>query len=338
MVRRLKRFGVELDDQSINQDAAQAAYHLGLSTLDLSAASDTIASELVYHLLPIDWALFLDSLRSPETEVDGQWLRTEKFASMGNAFCFGLETIIFWAISRSVVDELAAEMPVGSVNSVVVYGDDIIVPQWSADLVISCLEVCGFTVNKKKSHLLGNFYESCGKHFHMGVDVTPVYQKELIRHPSEIIRAHNRLQRLSKRLPVGFDFTRKARKGLANSYPLRPFPRVPEGIQDDGGFLRPLEEFALDRNHGFRCHVLDYVPKLNSAHEGALYAYKLRQFSRHSRPHNAEFLGDHSSNNPTNAGKRGHAGIAAKGTWRTRVRWVPYVSLLNCSEARADAN
>jgi hypothetical protein len=102
MRRRLKRFGVDLDDQSINQELAREAINFSLSTLDLSAASDTISCELVASLLPLDWYLFLDALRSHETCVDGEWIRTEKFASMGNAFCFELESLIFWALMSSV--------------------------------------------------------------------------------------------------------------------------------------------------------------------------------------------------------------------------------------------
>lgn len=301
--RRLKRFGIDLDDQSINQRGALRAYHDGLSTLDLSAASDSISRELVYDLLPLDWALFLDSLRSPETLVRGEWVRTEKFVSMGNAFCFELETLIFWAICSSV-DEVSS----GGVDDVIVYGDDIIVSRRSFDSCVELLEFCGFTINYKKSFKEGNFFESCGKFYHMAVDVTPVYQKELISAPSEIIRAHNRLIRLTSRVPI---VVHGAAKRLRNSYPLRPFPRIPYGVVEDGGFLAPLSDFSLDRNHGFRCHVLDYVPRYTLAREDAMYAYKLR------RPQNL------------NPDVSGSCSNVSKGRWRTKVRWVPEHSLFD---------
>lgn len=305
MRRRLKRFGVDLDDQSKNQRLARDAYSRGYSTLDLSAASDSIARELVFHLLPLDWALFLDALRSPETRVDGEWIRTEKFASMGNAFCFELETIIFWALACSV-DE------VESSDQVSVYGDDIIVPRAAYDSVVEILTVCGFTVNAKKSFKDGNFFESCGKHFHRGVEVTPVYQKELVQHPSEWIRAHNRLLRLVNRwAEEGLDTPsfRSARGKLRDAYPLRPFPRVPYGVTEDGGFLRPLREFTRDPSNGYRCHVLDYVPQYTEARENAVYAYKLRRFANLNVKHD------------------GSAANTTEGKWRTKVRWVPVLSL-----------
>lgn len=306
MRRRLKRFGVDLDDQSRNQEEARRAYFDGLSTLDLSAASDSISLEVVYHLLPIDWALLLDRLRSTETFVDREWVRTEKFASMGNAFCFELETLIFWALSCSVEESL------GIVDRrVTVYGDDIIVRREAAQATIEILELCGFTINAKKSFIDGNFFESCGKHFHRGHEVTPVYQKEVLSHPSELIRAHNRLVRLESRMlhrKVSFG---GACRVVTNSWPLRPFPRIPFGVSEDGGFLRPIEEFKslYDRNHGFKCHVFDYRPGFAPAREDALLAYKLR------RP---RYL------NPDN---KGFSTVTTKGVWRSKVRHIPESAL-----------
>lgn len=318
---RLRRFGVNLDDQSINQNAARDAYAHGLSTLDLSAASDTISHELLYHLLPLDWAIFLDALRSPETQVKGEWILTEKFASMGNAFCFELETLIFWALSCSV-DELQPKAA-GSVDKVIVYGDDIIIPRAAYDSVVEILTFCGFTINETKSYRTGNFFESCGKHYHRGIDVTPVYQKEELKSPSELIRAHNRLLRLVHRLGVDQRLVSASLRVVASSYPLRPFPRIPYGCSEDGGFLRPLSEFSLDPNHGYKCRVLDFVPRYSEGREDAMYAYKLRRFSKHALTLRDEWLGLSAFNRPSNALSSGHAANTTEGTWRTKVRYVP---------------
>jgi hypothetical protein len=308
MRRRLRRFGINLDDQSISQRGALEAYSSKLSTLDLSAASDTISREIVYHLLPLDWALFLDSLRSKETQIEGKWVLTEKFASMGNAFCFELETLIFWALASSV-DEVSS-----SVDKVTVYGDDIVIPREAYDSVEEILTVCGFTLNRDKSHRDGYFFESCGKHYFKAQEVTPVYQKHAILHPSELIRAHNRLVRLATRLPADKRFiVNKALKVITSKWPLRPFPRIPFGAPEDGGFLRPLSEFSLDRNHGYRCHVFDFVTTFRPVREDAMYAYKLRRAV---------------NQNPL---KTGHAGHPTEGTWRTRVRWISEATILDGS-------
>ncbi|DAD51375.1 TPA_asm: RNA-directed RNA polymerase [ssRNA phage Gerhypos.4_30] len=330
--RRLSKFGVNLDDQSISQSRAQEAYLNRLSTLDLSMASDTISRELVYHLLPLDWAMFLDSIRSPFTRVEGEWVHTEKFASMGNAFCFELETLIFWALSSSV-EELHDRKGQIAYGGVTVYGDDIIVPRRAYDSVVEILTFCGFTVNMKKSYKDGNFFESCGKHYHRGIEITPPYQKEALSHPSEVIRAHNRLLRYWRRMELIFpdSYTESiftpALRVLRNCYPLRPFPRIPFGCEGDDGFLVPSSEIPLDPSNGFRCWVLIYEPKINSAHEGALYAYKLRRFPSHRRRKDGDFLGDHSENQPTNISSSGHAGTPATGRWRTKVRYVPETSV-----------
>lgn len=330
MRRRLKRFGVDLDQQSISQERALLAFRSGLSTLDLSAASDTISRELIYHLLPLDWAIFLDKLRSPETLVDGVWIRTEKFASMGNAFCFELETLIFYALSSAVAESH------GRYNSVTVYGDDIIVDRNDFDETVFILTHCGFAVNEKKSFKDGSFFESCGKHFFRGFEVTPVYQKEVLSHPSELIRAHNRLVRLASRMLGGTEFVSKALRVLANSYPLRPFPQIPYGASEDGGFLRPKEKLTFDKNRGYRCHVLDYVPRLTEVREDAIYAYKLRRVAfglRRDLPlmpekslllDNIRRLGQSPQKSPD---PKGYCRLPLEGRWRTRVRWVPLASL-----------
>lgn len=184
----LKRVGINLDDQSINQRYAEDALSLGLATVDLKAASDTIASAIVWQLLPHRWATFLDLLRSPAMRVGKSWIRLEKFSSMGNGFTFELETLIFWALVESLRD---LESKTG--GRVSVYGDDIICPSDIIPQLIELLDFCGFEVNTKKSHWSGLFRESCGKHYFGGKDVTPIYQKEVPKGRVERYRCHNRL-------------------------------------------------------------------------------------------------------------------------------------------------
>lgn len=298
---RLKRFGVDLDDQSRNQLGAQQAYQEGFATLDLSSASDTISRELVYQLLPVDWWLYLDALRSPFTSVDGEWVRLEKFASMGNAFTFELESLIFWALCKSV-EELSSP----GVDNVTVYGDDLIVNSRDYTPVCEILSFCGFEVNPDKSFSSGEFFESCGRHYYRGQDVTPVYQKEIFDTPSELIRASNRLWRFARSMGLG-GFTRfaSAIRSLEREYPLRPLPRIPSGCAEDGGFLTWVKDLPLpDPNHGFRCHVLDYTPRYAEDSESGWYSNKLRRFKT------------------ANALPKGHVAKAMQGKWRSKVRYI----------------
>jgi len=119
--RLLRGAGIDLDDQTANQRAAKAAHLDRLATLDLKNASDSVAVELVYELLPVDWAIALDNVRSPKAILpDGETITLQKFSSMGNGFTFELETLIFWAITSSVRDIKNDR------SKVWVYGDDII--------------------------------------------------------------------------------------------------------------------------------------------------------------------------------------------------------------------
>lgn len=275
MRRRLKRSGVDLDNQEINQIWASLALELDLATIDLKAASDTIARELVFLLLPLDWALFLDSLRSPKGKVSGKWITYEKFSSMGNSFTFELETLIFWALTQGVSQD--------SAHVVAVYGDDIICQKAVAADLIDVLGTLGFETNESKSYVTGAFYESCGKHYFSGRDVTPAYQKANIANDAEAIRCGNRLIRLAYRWGRGnyLDSTvrpawralrRHAVRSLRYEVPLHP------SVGDDGWSV-PRSEFGATNycpNQGYHCKVLSFVPSTRRDDVMGLLANTLR--------------------------------------------------------------
>jgi hypothetical protein len=172
IARRLRVFGIDISDQTRNQTLAQEGSISGaLATLDLSSASDTIARELVAHLLPVDWFFFLDRFRTSEIQYKGETMRLQKFSSMGNGFTFPLETLIFWALASSATEESRRD-------KVSVYGDDIIVDVRDAPLVCRVLQTAGFSVNKEKSYTTGPFRESCGKDYYSGILIRPVYLKD----------------------------------------------------------------------------------------------------------------------------------------------------------------
>ncbi len=182
MQRRLRAAGIDIQDQSLNQRLARLGSLTGeLATLDLSSASDTVSTALVYSLLPFDWAWFLSKYRSSHVEYNGSTIRLEKFSSMGNGITFPLETIIFYALTW-------ASCPRGA--TVNAYGDDIICPSANYVSVVRTLEYCGFTVNKAKSFSSGSFRESCGADYLKGIDIRPFYFKELIS-CADIFCMHN---------------------------------------------------------------------------------------------------------------------------------------------------
>jgi len=173
---RLKRHGVNLDDQSINQKLAERAYWDQLSTVDFSSASDTIAYNLVQDLLPIDWFQFLDVARCPRYLIEDRWYNFNKFSSMGNAYTFELETLIFYSLACACCEESGVPYQTG-VN-LHVYGDDVIIPRGAFDLFAEVSSFCGFLPNQKKSYKSGDFFESCGHDYFQGYFVRPFLIKK----------------------------------------------------------------------------------------------------------------------------------------------------------------
>lgn len=183
MKQRLLRSGINLYDQSINQRlACQGSVDGSLATVDLSMASDCLARALVFSLLPPEWAQLLDSLRTADVIVHadilaalsspvGLPLRLEKFSSMGNGYTFELESLIFYGLCFAVCEELGVNAEIS------VYGDDLIIPVETYDLLAEILLFCGFSINPEKSFRSGSFRESCGADYLTGFDIRPFYQK-----------------------------------------------------------------------------------------------------------------------------------------------------------------
>lgn len=168
VAKRLRLFGVDLTDQTVNRRLVSLAYRLGLASIDMTSASDLMAKASVHESVTFEWGHLLDIARSPYTYIDGSFVELAKFSSMGNGFTFPLETAMFLAVVRTVV-------PLWERHLYSVYGDDIIVPQHAASAVIDRLEYLGFQVNREKTHLAGEFFESCGQDFFRGVPVRPFY-------------------------------------------------------------------------------------------------------------------------------------------------------------------
>lgn len=270
--RKLKTRGIDLDDQTTNQSLAGIAHKAKLATIDLKSASDTVSRELVASLLPLEWYLLLDDLRSQSSRFNGEWRYLSKFSSMGNGFTFELETLIFWALASSVCEETGLVTWYTSV-----YGDDIVIPRAAYPLLSEVLTYCGFIVNESKSFASGQFFESCGKHYFGGKLVTPSYQKEISDRREEIIRAHNRLKRWESRSNV--DLTRPLRllRKRFRAFGDRDEPKIPVDAVDDGGFLVPRDYLGkYDRNHGYRCVVYRPVSTYHGGRQAAFLAYKLR--------------------------------------------------------------
>lgn len=190
--RLLRRVGINLRDQGVNQDLARHALAEGLATIDLSSASDSVTHQLVLALLPWEYYRLMDELRVKSTEITlpggpSRVHQLEMFSSMGNGFTFELESLLFFAITKATM-ELS-----GVKGKISVYGDDIIAPSKIVPRLKNVLHFLGFKMNPKKTHSRGRFRESCGKHYYDGSDVTPFYIREPVRKVTDLIRVLNQL-------------------------------------------------------------------------------------------------------------------------------------------------
>lgn len=230
--RLLSVAGIDLNDQSRNQHLARFGSLSGeLATIDLSGASDTISKELVHYLLPDQWYKLLATLRSPlGLSPDGSWIFYEKFSSMGNAYTFELESLIFWALCSATIEVHGLEQTLS------VYGDDIIVPVSAFEPVSEVLLFAGFLFNEKKSFSSGPFRESCGKDYFSGRLVRPIFLKEELSNVESLYRLANSIRRLAHRgYSHGCDARLRACWEQIVSYVPKPFRyRIPEGFGDVG--------------------------------------------------------------------------------------------------------
>lgn len=171
----LTRGHVNFSSQEINQNLAlEASATKGWATIDLKDASDRVSCQLVKLLFPNRITTCLMALRSTAVELpDGSSLPLLKYASMGNALCFPVEALVFWAVAVASIRENTG-CDDRALQSVYVYGDDLIVDDAYYGLVVEALTRVGLKVNAHKSfHGDDPFRESCGVEAFNGHDVTP---------------------------------------------------------------------------------------------------------------------------------------------------------------------
>lgn len=230
------------------------------ASIDLSSASDRISLRLCEELLPHDFISWLKLLRSSVTEYRGATHDMHMVSSMGNGFCFPLQTMLFACIILACMR--ARGMPIhrnlkhGSwlwPGNFGCFGDDMIVHKDIVSDVLRLLRLTGAVVNTDKTFVVGSFRESCGYDYYMGHNVRGVYIKHLRRKQDRYV-AINRLVDWSARTGIALPRTLR--------YLIRSVPKtyVPQHESDDAGIRAPLAVVPRLEVHNdtgayvYRCH------------------------------------------------------------------------------------
>jgi hypothetical protein len=196
---------VFLKDQTKNQEGAQFGSDFGLvDTIDLSSASDSVGWRLIKATFPAKVLKYLAGTRSKCVVVPDQDdpIEVLKFAPMGSALCFPVQTILYSSIVIMATlrdafssdewtdwDSSSTDTRRGLITRLFhkefsfsaskyqpfrVYGDDIICDSRVTSNVMALLSDLKFMLNEEKSFVGQHLYrESCGKHYYDGSDVTP---------------------------------------------------------------------------------------------------------------------------------------------------------------------
>lgn len=266
----LKPLGINLSTQpDKNREMARIGSIDGDScTIDLKSASNNIylALKPIFPRYFWDWLM---RCRSPYTRLpNGEWVRLNMIASMGNGFCFPLQTMLFASIVCAVYRLMNIEPNFGSASETGflsrlrgfhgvncgVFGDDIVVRRDAYHSVIRALELFGFQVNQDKSFSTGNFRESCGHDYVNGVNVRGVYLKTLSSR-QDCFSLINRLMRWSVKTGITLDYTLSF---LLRTIGFVPIPYVESddrGVKVPSTWWRP-QYYSLTQGYLYECVCL----------------------------------------------------------------------------------
>jgi hypothetical protein len=237
-----RSFGINLSDQpDNNRELARIGSIDGsFGTIDLQSASDSISWALVQRVVGNRRLLgLLANSRCERTILpDGSEIALNMISTMGNAFTFPLQTVIFSCAVRSVYQlmGLSSFCPRTQFG---VFGDDIIVRREAYSFVVRSLTKLGFKVNDDKSFNTGAFRESCGYDWFAGTYVRGVYIRSL-ETVSDVYSTLNRLVRWSAMSGVPLvNCCRLLRSKLSKIFEVPFSEGIDSGIQTPFKWTKP---------------------------------------------------------------------------------------------------
>lgn len=248
-LRLKQKYGIDLSIQpEVNRRLATiGSISDQLCTVDLESASDSMSLCMLKECLPRSFMAYLLKMRSPCSRLpDGSVVELNMVSTMGNGFTFPLQTIIFTSAVIASYRYLGIPYVLRGPwddRNVSVFGDDIIVDRRVVHVLTRLLNLLGFLVNSDKTYVEGPFRESCGVDVFLGVDVRPVYIKQMLT-LQDSFTAVNRLNLWSAKTGVSLRNTVQ--------YLLRCFPKavrypVPPDEGLEAGLHVPREHLSTEK-------------------------------------------------------------------------------------------
>lgn len=173
---------VNFIDQSINQKLAilGSSVEPETVTLDMKEASDRIASSVVRAIFPKNWVALFDACRTEHVLLPKkEKFAINKYAPMGSALCFPIESMVHWALSCAVYMLMGVSSET-VFQSVYVYGDDIVLRSLPPGVLFKVFPKFGLKFNEAKSCTEGKFRESCGVDAFAGENISTLKFKKRI--------------------------------------------------------------------------------------------------------------------------------------------------------------
>lgn len=254
---------IRFTDQGLNQALCkQGSVDSTLATVDMTDASDRVSCAFVDALFQSNWKLrmLLASCRSHYCDIQGfghGYVPLRKFATMGNACTFPVESIAFLAIALASC--ICSEGKPWNKQElrrlkgkVAVFGDDIVIPAHCLETFRAACQVLDLKVNDAKTFSRGNFRESCGIEAFRGIDITPVkwlgprkgFAEDL---SSRVEQSNNFYKR----------FLLHTAQEAASTIHRFSIPMVSEGSSVSLGLrcrTKPLVFAKMRYNRGLQCH------------------------------------------------------------------------------------
>jgi hypothetical protein len=178
----LTRGHVNFDDQEVNRTLALRGSMSGdIVTLDMKEASDRISLWLVRELFADNpWFLsYLEATRTEATELpDGRVHLMRKYAPMGSALCFPIESLVHWSLAVASLHVIGGVSIKSALQAVYVYGDDIVIKGENHTPLFDAFPHFGLRFNEAKCCTTGHFRESCGMDAFRGEPIIPTKVKK----------------------------------------------------------------------------------------------------------------------------------------------------------------